>query len=108
MFWFKANNAYKKESGGWSSDRYEKTYSYTLSKTKFNSSLVHAICETTGYWFLKNDEEYGTEKYKKREEELNNMKLYIVEVGNYILDVSKETYDKILSEMESENSISIS
>ena len=105
MFWFNANNSYEKESDSWS-DRYKKIYTYTLSKTKFNSSLVHAIYETTGYWFLKNNEEYGTKKYKEKEEELNKLRLYIVEIGNYILDVSKDTYNKILND-KSNISVSI-
>jgi len=107
MFWFKANNSYKKEESSWSSNRHINEYIYNLNKFKFNSSLVSTIYETTGYWFLKNNEEYGSAEYKEKEKELEKMKLYIVEVGNYILDISKETYDKILNENQIQNVINI-
>lgn len=107
MFWFKGNNSYKKDNDSWST-RYKKDYDiYHLREIKFNSSQVSAIYKITGYWFLKNEEEYGTEEYKKKEEELKNMNLYIVEVGNYVLDVSEETYNRILKENQIQNMINI-
>lgn len=95
MFWFKPEK-YWKPYKNYSS--YERDYNFNiLSNRLFNSEQVYSLYETDEWTFVyRSDEpEYGTDEYKTLREKLHKNKMYIVYIGNYILSVKKEIFDKI-------------
>ena len=105
MFWFKANNAWKHRDNSYSSD-YEKDYSFRcLQERYFNSDLVYCVFKTDSAYWEGVDAHYGTPEYEKERNEKRQKKLFIVYVGNFILDVKEDVFNKICHSLQHTDSV---
>ncbi|MBQ3414584.1 MAG: hypothetical protein IJH39_04390 [Clostridia bacterium] len=100
MFWFKANNIWKHSTNSYSNN-YVKDYSFSCFEDRFfNSNLVHCVFKTDSAYWEGVEARYGTPEYEAERNEKRQKKLFIIYIGNFIIDVKEDIFNKICKECQ--------